>query len=79
MKPHWVNICEREPEPNKEVQVLLISMGTNVEYARATPTNHGWDFTAEPASGQIVAWLESERFLNENELGEVPKDAIRAA
>ena len=79
MKPHWVNVCEREPKLDQEVQVLVIRLGSHIEYAKATPTDRGWVFAAEPLPGQIVAWLESDYFLDEQEIRAVPKDVIRAS
>jgi hypothetical protein len=78
MSPHWVNLCDREPELDKQVQVLMIRLGSSIEYAKATPTNRGWVFAAEPLPGEIVAWLESDYFLNDSEIRDVPKDGIRA-
>jgi hypothetical protein len=30
MEPRWVNICEREPELDKEVQVLVVKLGIEI-------------------------------------------------
>lgn len=78
MEPHWVNICEREPESDKVVQVLVLKDGSAFEYVKARASNRGWVSLTGEISGQIVAWLESDRFLDANELHGVPKNLIRA-
>ncbi len=77
MQIRWINICEQEPELEKEVQVMVVNLGSEIGYARAKLTHQGWVFLASTISNDVVAWLESDRFLDARELSDVPKDRIR--
>jgi hypothetical protein len=75
MEQRWINICEREPELKKEVQVMVVDSA--IEYASAKLTRQGWVFLTSTISTQVVAWVESDRFLTARELSDLPKDGIR--
>ena len=81
MGAHWVNLCEREPIENKLLQVIVVHIcgeGTyDLDYELATLTAAGWHFEGTPTFTRVVAWLESERALDRDELVRVPKDKIR--
>ena len=81
MSAHWVNLCEREPAHNHEVQVIVVqSSGEgayDLEYESATRTEQGWEFSGTPRFTRVVAWLESDDVLNREELVHVPKDNLR--
>lgn len=81
MSAHWVNLCEREPAENMEVQVIVVrgsgDGAYDVEYELATLTPRGWRFDGTPKFTRVVAWLESERVLDREELARVTKDNLR--
>ena len=81
MKPHWVNTCDRLPDGETEVYVLVVqSRGSSgdIGYARAKLSTAGWIFPAKPPYAEIVAWLESDGLpLSHDELSKVSKDKIR--
>lgn len=79
--PHWVNLCEREPAENQQVQVIVVHVSgggaDDMEYESATLTSRGWRFNGTPRFTRVVAWLEADRALDRKELVRVPKDALR--
>lgn len=81
MEPRWVNTCERLPEDDKEVHVLVVSRledGSDVDYARAKHSSGGWVFVTKPPYAKIVAWMEPyDISLPYDQLSRVSKTEIR--
>jgi len=81
MSARWVNLSEREPAENKQVQVIVVrgsgDGAYDIEYELATLTPRGWRFEGKPTFTRVVAWLESEQALDREELVRVPKDNLR--
>ena len=79
MNPHWINTCDRLPDDDKEVYVLVVHRrSSDIEYARAKRSEARWVFTTKSPYSKVVAWLESDNLsLSDNELSRVPKDEIR--
>jgi len=76
---HWVNTCDRWPDYDKEVYVLVVdSRGGNIEYARAKLSKAGWAFTTKAPYSKIVAWIEPDNVsFSGDEISRVPKDMLR--
>ena len=81
MNARWINICEREPAQNRELQVIVVQSNGDgaydLEYESATLTEQGWDFAGTPRFTRVVAWLDSEQRLYKEELSRIPKDSLR--
>jgi hypothetical protein len=83
VKARWVNIIERLPDYDTEVQLLVVGPNENgtrdIGYTKGRLlTTLRWDFLAKPRYTNVVAWLESEGSdLRHDELSDVPKDEVR--
>jgi hypothetical protein len=79
MNPHWVNTCERLPDNDKEVYVLVVhSRSGDIDYAKAKLSRAAWVFSTKPPYSKVVAWLEPDNFSpSRDELSRVPKDKIK--
>lgn len=79
LTPRWVNTCDRLPDNDGTVHVLVVhSRSGDLDYAKAKLSRAGWVFSTKPPYSRVVAWLEPDSVsLSRDELSRVPKDAIR--
>ena len=61
----------------KEVQVLVIEMDSEIGYASAKLTGKGWIFLTAPVSIQVAQWLEADRIYSDEEIRNIPKPPFR--
>lgn len=79
--PHWVNTCDRLPDNDKEVYVLVVRTrkdSSDIGYAKVKRSHAGWVFVTKSPYEVIVAWIEADNIsLSESQLSSVPKDMVR--
>jgi hypothetical protein len=75
----WVNECERWPEEECELYLLLTDRDRGLDYVKGKMSNKGWIFQQRPPGYlQVVAWLDAHgRELSRDDLMNIPKDRIR--
>lgn len=81
LSPRWINTCDRLPDNDKEVYVLVVRArkdASDIGYTKAKRSSAGWVFVTTSPYHVIVAWIEPENIsLSQDELSRVPKDNIR--
>jgi hypothetical protein len=77
----WVNECERWPEEERELYLLLTDRDLRIEYGKGKMSSRGWVLQQHPPGyTRVVAWLGAHgRELSRDDLMNIPKDRIRMA
>ncbi len=77
----WVNECERWPEEERELYLLLSNCDRFVDYGKGKMSSKGWILQQHPPGyTNVVAWLGAHgRELSHDDLMNISKERIRMA
>lgn len=77
----WVNECERLPETERELYLLLTDRDLAIEYGKGKLSTRGWILDKHPPGyTRVVGWLYAYgRELSRDDLANIPKDRVRVS